>query len=416
MDEKRRQIDHLGQRPWTTWYQKDWLTNPDPGNISTGFAPPVTSLETTQSRGHAWPLAEHVTTDVGGNFTTSKVKSLTTYDDQFYYGTGAGWTYYGQELPINPKDAITNALNSVKPSSDLVLAQKGTTAIARCIPTNPVADAATFIGEIKSGLPKMIGKGLLKSKFKDYREVGSEYLNIEFGWKPILADLQKFGRAATESEKILNQLTRDSGKNIRRKFTFPDEVVTETTKTNNRLSYVNGLSLYSGCFRSVGGSSLTVTNTVTTKTWFSGCFTYYVNLGTTLPDKYSRAAAYAKKLGAGGMTPETAWNLAPWSWAVDWEGTTGDVIHNLVAFSQDGLVMRYGYIMQQKTAVRSYTLSSGGRLNRSPVRDLHMTVIAESKTRRRATPFGFGFDMTALTGRQSAILGALGIARGPRHL
>jgi roadblock/LC7 domain-containing protein len=141
-----------------------------------------------------------------------------------------------------------------------------------------------------------------------------------------------------------------------------------------------------------------------------------VNLGNTLPDRIARNAAEARKLSGLELTPETVWNLAPWSWAVDWEGNIGDVLHNVSRFSQDGLVMRYGYIMQQKTAEIDYTLSFNGRLNRSPKTDLRLKVIAESKIRRRATPFGFGFDMTALTGRQSAILGALGISRGPRHL
>jgi hypothetical protein len=295
--------------------------------------------------------------------------------------------------------------------------QLGTTAIARCIPTNPVADAGTFIGELKSGLPKLVGRELFKTKMKDYRKYGSEYLNVEFGWKPLISDLQKFGEATIESEKIIEQLHRDSGKNIRRKHTFPDEVTTTTfTSSGNVLAYCNGVSVYPYCFQSPTGAKLTTVTETTVRTWFSGCFTYHLNLGTTLPDKIARQAAEARKLYGVELTPATVWNLAPWSWIVDWEGNVGDVLHNVSRFAQDGLVMRYGYIMQEKTCKVTSTLPFQGRLYKSPRESLSLSITTQSKVRRRATPFGFGFDMTALTGRQSAILGALGISRGPRHL
>jgi hypothetical protein len=264
----------------------------------------------------------------------------------------------------------------------------------------------------------MIGRDLLKSKFKDYRKVGGEYLNVEFGWKPLVSDLQKFGKAAIESDKILEQLHRDSGKNVRRKFTFPDEIVNTQSVSANRLAYLGAPGISDKVYNSVTGGPLMIVTTVTTKTWFSGCFTYHLNLGNTLRDRMERSAAEARKLFGVELTPETVWNLAPWSWAVDWEGNVGDVLHNVSRFAQDGLVMRYGYIMQQKTAEVSYSLDYSGTIDDGSPRTsgLHMKVIAESKVRRRATPFGFGFDMTALNGRQSAILGALGISRGPRHL
>jgi hypothetical protein len=355
-------------------------------------------------------------TDQGGDFTTIKVSGFEPSDLGIYSGENRGHYYKGPEMAVSPKSAIDYALSLVTPSSDIKLMQLGTTAIAKSIPTNPVADAGTFIGELKAGLPKLVGKELFKSKLKDYRKVGSEYLNVEFGWKPLISDLQKFGKAATESDKILKQLHRDSGKNIHRKFTFPDERSTSSVRNTNRVADCCSLAVYPYCFKSAGGADLTTVVETEVKTWFSGCFTYHVNMGDSLTDQIDRHAAEARKLSGLELTPEVVWNLAPWSWAVDWEGNIGDVLHNVSRFSQDGLVMRYGYIMQQKTAKVTYTLNRYGRLERSPLKDLSLTVTAVSKVRRRATPFGFGFDMTALTGRQSAILGALGISRGPRHL
>jgi hypothetical protein len=415
MEVKNRTNVLFGRQHWIRHNQVNWTTDPSPGIITQGDSLPLTSVEKTLTSGHAWPRGRAAKTDVGGNFTTSKVRSIALLTPGIFNGSRwAGQRYIGPAWPSSPYSAMDYAMSLITPASDFVLMQLGSTAISRCIPTNPVADGATFLGELRQ-LPKVVGKELLKSKFKDYRKVGSEYLNVEFGWKPIISDLKKFGQSVIESEKILEQLHRDSGKNIHRKYTFPDDVVESETVTTGRYCYLpSGIVLPTQLYD--GSGTLTVRTKVTTSTWFSGCFTYHLNLGKTLPERISRSAAEARKLYGLELTPEVVWNLTPWSWALDWEGSIGDVLHNVSRFSQDGLVMRYGYIMQSKTAEVEYTLRRGGPLTGLSNGDLRMTVTSQSKVRRRATPFGFGFDMTALTGRQSAILGALGISRGPRHL
>jgi len=409
MDEKRRTVPINGPVPFSY--------APPTGKLTSYTAAPFTYTQVTQTRGHAWPSAKRGKSDAGGNFSTSKIDSVALNGEQAPYVLAFGYEYSGREYAVNPRTAISDALGYVSFTSDANLMQKGTTAIANCIPTNPVADAGTFIGELKEGLPKLAGKSLFKSHFKDYRKYGSEYLNYEFGWKPLVSDLQKFGQAYQQSDKIIEQLHKDSGKNVRRHFTFPDVVESyKLTRNGSLASGAAGGSYYANLYYSPAGVGLSVDVTVRTETWFSGCFTYHIDLGNTLRDRLSRQAAEARKLYGVELTPATVWNLAPWSWAVDWEGNIGDVLHNVSRFSQDGLVMRYGYIMQKKTAQVSYTLPWGGRFKASPKTDLRLGITASSRIRRRATPFGFGFDMTALSGRQSAILGALGISRGPRHL
>jgi hypothetical protein len=360
-----------------------------------------------------------VTTDRGGDFSNTKIVSFINYGGMVDSITANSWRYTGEQFPADPQAYIDSILNyTIKPASDATLMALGTKAIAKCIPTNPVVDGATFLGELKAGLPKAIGKELFKTKFKDYRKIGDEYLNVEFGWKPLVSDLQSAVGAVMESDKILKQLHRDSGKNVRRRFEFPEEIVNYENRTSGQYAWIppgGGLDSYL-----YDGSGTRIVNTqVTTKTWFSGCFTYHLNLGTTLQDRIDRNAAEARKLYGLELTPATAWNLAPWSWLADWNGNIGDVLHNVSRFSQDGLVMRYGYIMQEITAKCDISLVGGGHFKPAnssyaldaKKRGLHMTIIGKSKVRRRATPFGFGLDMSALTGRQLAILGALGISR-----
>lgn len=380
--------------------------------------PPLKSTETTLTESHAWPKKWPAgLDDVGGDFSTIKVSKYYNFTPQNFTSIRTGnFQYLGPAWPVDPRIYLDQPYlyNRVPFTSDSELRTLGSSAIARCIPTNPASDAATFIGELKKGLPQAIGKELFKTKLKDYRKVGSEYLNVEFGWKPLVTDLMSFADAAQNSDRILKQLERDSGRLVRRRYSFPDEITNEfldepavTPWTPVNAGNTGGWQpavLISG--------RRTRERMITTKTWFSGAFTYHLNMGTRLRDKMDRISAEARKLYGLQVTPELAWNLAPWSWLADWEGNIGDVLHNLSQFSQDGLVMPYGYIMQHKQVVDDWTLY-GGVNTGSTEPPLRLQITYDSKIRRKATPFGFGFNMSTLTGRQSAILGALAISRGP---
>jgi len=127
------------------------------------------------------------------------------------------------------------------------------------------------------------------------------------------------------------------------------------------------------------------------------------------------AAQRFAKLWGLRISPELLWELTPWSWAADWVGNVGEVIHNLSAFSNDKLVLRWGYIMFKYTCRDTYLLE-GVRLKGMPSGPVSQTFVTQVKKRNRATPYGFGLDPAAFTTRQWAILGALGISRGTRML
>lgn len=131
--------------------------------------------------------------------------------------------------------------------------------------------------------------------------------------------------------------------------------------------------------------------------------------------KIRRQEALANKLFGLRLTPELWWQLSPWSWAADWVGNTGSVLHNLSAFSNDGLVMRYGYVMETVKVVTTYTLVDCVLRTGQKV-DSSQTYVQERKQRRRATPFGFGLNPASFSDKQWSIIAALGISRMPRSL
>ena len=157
---------------------------------------------------------------------------------------------------------------------------------------------------------------------------------------------------------------------------------------------------------------LTRTEQTTIHRWFSGSFTYYLP-----PEKagYKSFDAYAHRLYGLRLDIDLIWKVAPWTWAADWITNFGDNVRNVAAFSNDGLVMRYGYVMEKTTTVVEYALN-GLKLYGQPPLNLKQAFITQTKVRRKATPYGFGLDPGTFTAKQWSIIAALGISKAPRSL
>lgn len=383
----------------------------------------LTGKQYTVSESHPWrgdkPLL--VDEDVGGAFSTYRSWCETKSTKPDYVssftkpGTGAGYFLEGPQF-AHSSQMLGQHLFVAGPSTAQQLDALGSTAISRCIPTNPVAGAAVFLGELREGLPSVVGSGILKSRAKglraNRRAAGSEYLNVEFGWKPIISDVKKAVKATRDTAKILEQLERDSGKNVRRRYAFPmiTESVTEVLPTNSLPNPVGATSMYT--ISSGDPTRKSLTKTVQRRIWFSGAFTYYLETGQSDRERMERNLQEANKLYGVKLTPEVLWNLAPWSWAADWFSNAGDVIHNISQFAQDGLVMRYGYVMEETIVKHTYTLSNVRYRSSPGPHSFVQTFGIHHKVRRKATPFGFGVSYDGLSSRQLGIIAALGMSRG----
>jgi len=293
----------------------------------------------------------------------------------------------------------------------------GTKFISQTIPTNPVVDGSVALAELfREGLPSMIGSALLKNRASFFKSLGSEYLNIEFGWKPLVSDLQNAAKAVVESEKIIRNLIKHSGKDLRRKRLLPPEISTVPGFLNN----VNPSNLGP---RWTSPTTMFTTDRTVRQQWFSGCYVYHYD--PSRMTELSRIATQARILYGLKLTPDVLWNLAPWSWLVDWFANVGPILSNVSAFQNDGLVLKYGYVMEHTT--RTYNrawygsklIPDDARRNqqRLVLNDPHFDeFFCETKERIKATPYGFGLNTAAFTNRQWAILGALGLTRGPKTL
>lgn len=353
--------------------------------------------------------------DIGGPFETKRLEVVT--DPQgvslldLNYSLNPQWELSGpmvahtdvsQALRENfsgkTGSAASTWLNARTPSllPAFELDELGATAISRVAPTSPLVDGASNVAELlREGLPSIPGT---------QRNPGSEYLNYQFGIAPTIGFVQDAIKAAKNADEVLKQLHRDSGRLVRRRYEFDTEIDTVKTVTTGTYPIMADGQVPS-IYVAQRGTMTKITRTKRTA-WFSGAFTYHFPKSGLSEKLYEWDRLYGAVPGV-----DTLYNLVPWSWLVDYFSNTGDVMSNLNAFSMDGLVMPFGYMMVTQQVTDEYTWIGELRKNNAWVRHvISDKVVRETKQRRPATPWGFGVSAD-LTGRQIAILAALGISR-----
>jgi len=401
------------------------IANPDiDQTVNLGSLP---GSQVTDSESHQWPPPRGNTADVGGEFWTQRkyvrdvpLQISASAEGSIVDGCIARNDYYhGPIWPLTPTDM---AFPSITTASDSVLNQLGAKAVANCKPTNAILDLSTFLAEIlREGIPRVPFKEWKESTEAarkkwpdvDHLKKGSdEYLNYQFGWIPTANDINSVAGTLANADSIIRQYRRDAGRVVRRTWRFPEE------RSSNFLSYQNFSSGYyrpQNAWLNRAGRSFTINQVdeVTTKTWFSGAFTYHLPEDFPALDKMTSMVDEFRALTDTDITPETVWNAIPWSWAVDWFSSAGDVLDNISSWSKDGLVMRWGYLMRHTVAERTYTLMEPQALKgmTSSTALPSITLITEEKLRRRANPYGFGISWSSLSNTQKAILAALGLSR-----
>lgn len=400
------------------------------GNLSSRLAAQFVGDENTFDNVNLWEWFKHakksdkemtgfsfvkdLNLDVGGPFESVKFR----YEDdgKIYHAFtppiapyGSFYQYDGPQLAAFGGADSRNTGNrqtcwgSYSASDESTLDALGSTAISRCAPTNPHASALNALIELyRDGLPSAIGLNTIRRQ-----DLGGEYLNYEFGILPTISDIKAIGSSYLKADKLLRQYYRDSGKVVRRRYSFPQVVeVKEQTTTNGVSPYPQLPSpLYVNAY-----GTLRKVVTETRDVWFSGAFTYFAEA----PSSVLAIRDQVQKWNyLYGLEPSTSvlWEALPYSWAADWITNIGDVMNNIAMFQNDGLVMHYGYVMEHIVRRVEYVHTGTVLTGAGPV-TAKQVFTTDVKRRRKATPFGFGLQLSGFTDRQWAILAALGLSRG----
>lgn len=297
----------------------------------------------------------------------------------------------------------------------------GAKAIANCAPTAPATSIATTIGEVLTeGFPNLVMTLLnIKERGKYFQGIGNATLALKFGLEPFIRDLRKVLVAVLSANEILSQYERDSGKQVRRKYHFEPTSTLLSSTIPVRIPYVPSELQGSGIS---GNASLTQTRIE--RIWFSGAFLYHAPKDLSVIGSRGRATTeaetalvYIDKVLGGRITYEVLWNIMPFSWLIDWVWNVGNSISNYTRFSENNLVMRYGYLMRETSIVNAVVLNRSDILRDTPsVNQVSRSLVVVKKERYKATPFGFGLNPNSFTAEQWAILAALGLTLGGRKL
>jgi hypothetical protein len=380
-----------------------WQSHGNPVNRHTGARESGGSFYTVESGTFIEP--GHVTNVVDKNLNN-------TYSGPVY-GPFVTSAAIGGNHNENVKD---KDLSSLDPD--------GTTAIALVAPTNPTAQLSSTLAEsFREGIPSLPGIQSWKKRTEILRAAGSEYLNYIFGWKPLHDEVHNVVNTARHHRDILQNYHHGEGRNVHRRFDFDPEI----QQWEEEISPANPITGLSTNWMLAGtpAASRRIIVKKERKRWFEGCFTYG---GVSKVDSFGPALGFgsdADKLYGTALTPDVLWNLTPWSWAVDWFTNAGDLIHNVTNFATAGLVMRYGYMMEETISTYStvwddgpfFTLAIPGNIGSglksfragSGSRGRKTT----TKARAPANPFGFGVGWEGLSPTQLAITAAIGITRLP---
>ncbi len=354
-----------------------------------------------EDRGHPWDLEKYEVTGKPLDF-------VIRYSDNsraFVKGYALGALVPNSPIGFN-----------IPSARDLV--SWGAVMYGQASPTSDRYSLPSFVGELER-LPSFL-PSFYKSRGTFYKNLGSDYLNAQFGWLPFLGGLREIATALAAASR---GLFRPWGAYHRSRTdptirTQSERTYSGTLSVNigDRLAPSEISNMISGSSALINGwltANTTATSDVTINRWYEGEYVY-------LPDPKYDNDVYMQKfdtLMKTDITPADLWELAPWSWLVDWFLKIGKAIESYETATTNRILSTYAYAMEEtvsSTRVLSYGYSLPfGFTYASAPQEANIVEYKYTRKRRiRANPFGFTPNPeVSLNAMQLGILGALGLTK-----
>ncbi len=276
-------------------------------------------------------------------------------------------------------------------------------------------------------------RGDIPSLLKNYRTLaqgfmnrknyfGSEFLNIQFGWTPLIQEYFNLIKVGLNLERVIYY------ESFRRKRQWEGPSVSSSGSSVISLNALG--SPYPSAYRfsetgdvmgpNAGAGVLyeQQTSMVESEDYhWSSRYTGLAKASRRAESFSDQAMDVFKRLGAID-DPTLLWDLTPYSWLVDWFTTMGDSLSNANVYSplSGKYNVDFAYLTTQRVhSEQGHLLRRSGVL--SPYYLSHAVTqptsvgLSTTRWRDRATPFGFGTQMASLNAGQFAILVALGLAQ-----
>jgi hypothetical protein len=260
------------------------------------------------------------------------------------------------------------------------------TVLARSNPSRPVVDLPVFVAEL-GDLPKLVqvaGRTLIE-------KIAHGNLALQFGWKPLISDVNKMLAFTDHVAKRQAELQRlyDKG-GLKRRIKLGSDTV--------RSSFSNlTTESVAGSLVSKGTISHTVERWGTVK-WRP----------TTLP-LFNTPGSYSQSVRAVlglDLTMSTIWEMIPFSWMADWFSDCGDFLmahRNTVPAAHGAICLMTHDLREETHSAQSRT--AGMTWGGATLRD-------ESKTRTVTFAPVISGSLPFLSMGQLSILGSLSVLHG----
>lgn len=283
----------------------------------------------------------------------------------------------------------------------------GAEAYKKFRPIQPKVDFGQWLAELRelpqNPWPWKVAD--IKHYVREMKNVGGQYLNYEFGWKPFVKDLVKMWELSNKAENYIKFAKKNNNKWLKRGGTIKNEhnVTRETVPAKASPTLSSYLySAYSWpCQKTVIDR-----DTV----WFKARMKYYIEDLKTDPCDSVWSSRLLRHMYGLTLTPSLAWELIPFTWLQDWVVNIGDVISNFSLSLYDNLVTKYAYVMRHRSRMIIYDEDVPMVTGTVKVRAV---LNGECKERDGTSQYCMGSDglfSTTFTARQQRILLALGVS------
>lgn len=253
---------------------------------------------------------------------------------------------------------------------------------------------------------------------KGTKHTAGDYLNLQFGWAPMVQDLAFIIDYQELLRKKLRELARNNGRPVRRKCELDASHFSEFIGVfSNRPSTLSPY-IFTGAYAdSSFPFVIPVTREVKTRIWYSAKYRFWIP---EIAKTYLKASNFLKrKLSGLDLNPDVLYQAIPWTWLLDWFSSVGAVIKNLYNMARFGVIAEYAYVMGSEDYTYNapaecdvwtgtYNYGTGLWPGKLKLRGSSQTVY-EFRKREAANPFGFGITFSSLSNFQWSILLSLGI-------
>jgi len=374
------------------WFQSNTLYYPNPPSVNVRQ-----SYEICLDELHRGPPYK-----TGGPLHLRRYKTEFTPSNTCECSAG-NTRYSGTFVSIPNQQLILDAFNSYATPT---AGSWGATAWAKFRPAKPIASGGQFLRELED-FPSMF-----KARLREFKDLGNNYLNYQFGWVPFINDVKKFIQLQDTIEDRLARIRKDNGKWKKRKGTIRNQSTETSSTVANRVAPVLSTYVYYPPHFATDPAQVTI-KTVD-KIWFEACWRYWIDDLNVDSSRSIWTSNIRQRLWGLRITPSLLWAITPWSWLVDWTVNVRDIVDNISDAAYDNLVAKYAYVMRYRRYEEQVLWTDS--LHAYPSGYVYPRCIttswAECKERQTASQMGFGqLGEGDLSPRQLAILAALGLTR-----